>query len=439
MINMVQAVPAVMSSRSGGGLVESLNEVRKAAVTYGKFRTKRGISDDDRFVLTEVVRRGWDAPQFNEDAVKTLQTKVGRGWSTFSEWAMKMFGIVEQVNRATTILAAYHQLRKNTNLDRDAALLEAKAISDDAHGVYGKATRPMWTHGTGLGQIARLPFVFAKFQQNYIMRMAEMGLRGDYKAASYMLLSPAVIAGAGASLLTPLAGALLGMAGAGGDDPEEEFYKWMEESFGMGRFARHGLAGLGGVNLKGSIQMQNPMPTTISEIFGAPGALFTDTAKGFGHLGKGEYLKAGESFLPVAIGTAIKAAREGSEGVSTGSYSPVFYGSEPIKADGLDTTLRAFGFNPSGISAKREQQYKEKLVARDYAKRREEINSLAKKIYIFGKGDVGDLWREVREYNDLVLASGRVDVPMVSARTIKEMLKRNMRPNRLERARGIAE
>ena len=39
-----------------------------------------------------------------------------------------------------------------------------------------------------------------------------------------MLISPALIAGPGATLLTPIAASMLGALGIGGDDPEEEFY-----------------------------------------------------------------------------------------------------------------------------------------------------------------------------------------------------------------------
>jgi hypothetical protein len=432
--NMVQAVPATISSHTGGTIRGALAEVTRAATTYGKFRAGKDISKSDRTVLLEIVNRGWDAAQFNQESVAVLQSKFGRGWSTLSEWSMKLFGAVERVNRATTILAAYNQFVANTSLTHEEALMKAKHASDRAHGVYGKATRPAWTRGSW--NPLRLAFTFAKFSQNYAMNMTEMGLKGDHKAAAYMLLSPALLAGTSATLAAPVLFALASALGIGGDDPEEEFYAWAEETFGTDRFARHGLAGLAGVNLKGSIQMNNPMPTKLEEIYGAPGAVFTDMWKGLKHFGKGEVYKGIEAFAPTGIGSAFKAAREATEGVSTGSYSPVYYGNEPIKADGIDATLRFFGFNPSSISGIREKQWHEKQVAQKFQERRNEINTMIKRYGIYGKGDRYEIYREIQRYNELVRGTGRRDISLISpAKQFRTIIKRALTPNKTERFR----
>lgn len=434
--NMVQAVPATISSHSGGSLTDAFMEVGRAATTYGRFRLGKDISQNDRDVLLEIINNGWDEAQFNKESVSVLQSKFGRGWNTISEYSMKMFGAVEKVNRATTILAAYNQLRKNTNLTHEEMMQKAKHASDRAHGVYGKATRPVWTRGAW--NPLRLAFTFAKFSQNYAMNMAEMGLRGDYKQAGYMLLSPAIIAGSGATLASPVLVALASSLGVGGDDPEEEFYKWAEDTFGTDRVARHGLAGLFGINLKGSIQMNNPMPTKISEIFGAPGAIFTDVAKGAKAIGRGEIMKGAEALLPTGIGTMVKATREATEGISTGSYSPVYYGDEAIKADGVDATLRFFGFNPSTISGIREKQWHEKQVAAKFQERRNEINTMIKRYGIYGKGDKYEIYKEIQRYNELVLGSGRSDISLINpAKQFRTIIKRAKTPGKVERLREL--
>ena len=434
--NMVQAVPATISSHTGGTVHGALAEVARASATYGKFRTGKDISESDRNVLLEIVNNGWDEAQFNKESVEVLQSKLGRGWSTFSEWAMKAFGAVEKCNRSITILAAYNQFKKNTSLSHPEAMLKAKHASDRAHGVYGKATRPVWTRGAW--NPLRLATVFMKFSQNYAMNMAEMGLKGDHKAVAYMVLSPAILAGTGASIATPVIAALASALGIGGDDPEEEFYKWAEETFGTDRFARHGLAGLVGVNLKGSIQMNNPMPTKISELFGAPGAIFTDSVKGLDSIRKGELYKGAEALLPTALGTMFKAARESTEGITTGSYSPVFYGNEPIKSDGLEATLRFFGFNPARISGIREKQWSEKQVAKKFMDRREEINSLIKKSFLYGKGDKMEVYKEILRYNELVRGSGRADITQINPqKQIRLVVNKARRASKVERMRDV--
>ncbi len=433
--NMVQAVPATISHHTGGSLRSAFKSVTGAAKQYYKYRSgKDGISEYDRAIFQEITDNGWDEAQFNQEAAEVLMSKIGHSWNRYCELSMKAFGSVEKTNRAVTIFAAYKEFRKNTGFSHEEAMQAAKHACDRAHQVYGKATLPAWARGAW--NPARLLFTFAKFSQGYALNMAEMGLKGDVKNAGYMLLSPAILAGAGASAATPVVAALASALGVGGDDPEEAMYQWFEDNFGSDRFARHGLAGLLGVNLKGSIQMNNPMPTKLSEVFGAPGAIAVDIWRGVTHARKSEYLKGAEAMLPTAFGSAFKAVRESTEGVSTGSYSPVYYGNEPIKANGLDTTLRFLSFNPARISGIREKQWREKVVSRKYNKRRNEINTKIKRYYLYGKGSWPEIAKEISRYNDLVKGSGRKDIPYITRRSIKKLLRRNMRANKTERLRA---
>lgn len=435
MTNMVQAVPATISSYSGKSITSAFGAIKNAAVQYGRFRTGKNIDADARSIFLEIQNNGWDEAQFNKESVEVLQSKFGRGWNQFAEWSMYMFSAAERANRATTIYAAYQEIISNTNLSRKEALERAKAASDDAHGVYGKATRPIWTRGAW--NPLRLPFTFAKFSQNYVNNMYRMGVQGDHKQAAYMLLSPAVLAGTGATLATPVLAAMAKALGVGGEDPEEEFYQWAEDTFGTDRIARHGLAGLAGINLKGSIQMNNPMPTKLSELAGAPGAIFTDTKRGIEHILKGEVMKGGEALLPTAIGSTIKATREATEGLSTGSYSPVYYGNEPIKATNLDAALRFLSFNPSRISGIREKQWREKVVAKKFQERRAEINSMIRRHYIYGKGDSAHIFKEISRYNNMVKDLGRRDISLINPRKqIRLIVRQARRASKIERYRN---
>jgi len=343
-----------------------------------------------------------------------------------------MFGAVEKANRAMSIFAAYKEVRANTALDHDAAMEKAKHISDRAHGVYGKATLPAWARGSG--NPLKLTYTFQKFSHNYMLNMIEMGLKGDKKQAAYMLLSPMLMGGAGATLVTPLVAALASALGAG-DDPEEEFYDWVAETFGSDSIARHGIPGAFGINLKGSIEMNNPIPTTMAELFGAPQAIIKDALKAGEYAGKGEFMKAGESLLPTAVGSAIKAVREGSEGLTTGSYSPVFYGDEPLKATTPEQFVRALSFNPSRISGIREKQWHEKQVAAKYNERRADIIEKFKRYYLFDDGDYQELMVEYRRYNELVKGSGRNDITLLTRQSIRRAVARARKPNRTERLR----
>jgi len=432
--NMLMGVPASISSQTGGSMTGAFNSIRKAAIAYGRYRAGRELSEEDRSIFLEITNNGWDQAQFNQENAAVLMSKLGRGWNKFGEWSMAMFGAVEKANRAMSIFAAYKEVRANTALDHNAAMEKAKHISDRAHGVYGKATLPAWARGSG--NPLKLTYTFQKFSHNYMLNMIEMGLKGDKKQAAYMVLSPALMGGAGATLVTPLVAAFASALGAG-DDPEEEFYDWVADTFGSDSIARHGIPGALGINLKGSIEMNNPIPTTMAELFGAPQAIIKDALKAGEYAGKGELMKAGESLLPTAVGSAIKAAREGREGLTTGSYSPVFYGDEPLKATTPEQFVRALSFNPSRISGIREKQWHEKQVAAKYNERRSEIIEKFKRYYLFGKGDYQELMVEYRRYNELMKGSGRNDITLLTIQSIKRAVARAKKPNRTERLRQV--
>jgi hypothetical protein len=440
--NMVQAVPATISSHSSGSLTQALQEVKRAAVKYGKYRSGKGkLSDEDNAVFLEITDRGWDEAQFNHDAAQVLRSKVGNTWDKFIGAGMYMFGAAEKANRAMTIFAAYKQFKKHhPEIGYEELMKKAKHASDRAHGVYGKETAPAWTRGS-INPL-KLAYTFQKFSHNYILNMGEMGMKGDKKQFAYMLLSPAVLAGAGASLATPILQAVFQALGVGGgDDPEEEFYQWAEDTFGSDRMFRHGLAGVMGINLKGSLQIHNPMPRNLKEVLGAPGAIFTDIYDAGGHFRKGELFKGGEKLLPTGIGSGLKAVREYKEGVTTGSYSPVYYGNQPLKGTAVDATLRFFSFNPSRLSGIREKQWREKKVASKYAKRKRDIYARIKHALISGDEITPEEWAEIdkliQRYNEMVMGSDRLDIRPITGKTVRQVLRRAVRPGKRERVRGL--
>ena len=433
MTNMLQAVPATISAYGGGKLHSSLDAVRNAAVQYGKYRTGQGrLSNEDRAVFLEISNRGWDEAQFNHENAAILQSKLGRNWNNVARFSMYMFGAVEKANRATTIFAAYKQLKKNNpDMSHEALMDKAKLVSDRAHGIYGKTTLPAWARGQY--NPLKLTYTFQKFSHNYILNMIGMGLKGKHAEAAYMMISPAILAGAGASMLTPIIASILP-----GDDPEEDMYKWAESFFGTDRYLRHGLAGTFGVNLKGSLQLNNPMPRNLQEVLGAPAAIYTDTARAMKYYRKGELYKGSEALLPTGIGSVLKAVREGTEGITTGSYSPVYDGNEVLKARPIEQIARALAFNPSRISGIRERQWREKVVAAKYARRKAELTEKLKRFYLYGKGDFDQLNQEWIKYNETIIGLKRPEYLnlMLTPRGLQSALIRALRPPRRERLKA---
>ena len=445
MTNMVQGVPGTIAGYTGESVGKSLRRVTGAAVAYGKYRSGKGdLSESDRNLFQFISAKGWDEAQFNHEAARELRSKLGDTWNKYIVgWGMLMFGAVEKANRAMTLFAAYKAVKaKEATAEESVIWGKAKEISDNAHGVYGKETLPAWARGKF--NPLRLTYTFQKFSHNYMINALDIGFnKKEYGAAAYLLLSPAVLAGSGASLLGPLAFALVGAVPGGGDDPEEEFYAWAEEMFGGGSFARHGLFGVAGINIKGSLAMHLPMPTdiakaTVTDALGPVGGIFSDMVKGVKHLFKGELAKGVEGLLPTAFGNVSKALRESSEGITTSNYGQVFYGDEPLKADATDAFIRFLSFNPSRLSGIREMQWNEKEVAQKYQEKKSEIYSQIKRSRLKGEGITPEIMKTVKDYNDKVAGSGRRDISPITMRGIVTMLKRNSRPGKVERGRMVA-
>jgi hypothetical protein len=444
MTNMVLGVPATMAGHTGESIGKALIRVTEAATAYGKYRSGKGdISQADRELFQYISAKGWDEAQYNEEAARELRGKLGDGWNKFMTASMYMFGAAEKANRAMTLFAAYKAVKSNNPTAENEVIWEkAKLISDRAHGTYGKETLPDWARGTGIGpRTARLFYTFKKFQANYMLNAIELGFnKKEYAAASYMLLAPAILAGAGATIASPILFAAAGALPGGGDDPEEEFYAWAEKTFGGGAFARQGLFGVAGINIKGSLEMNFPTPgdlgkANLLDLAGPVGGIVTDTGKGLQNLFAGNLAKGVEFLLPTAFGSMSKSVREANEGVTTSNYGSVFYGDEPLKADTADAILRFLSFNPARLSGIREMQWNEKEVAASYQAQKTEIYSRIKRLHIQGKSFTPEILKEISVYNERVMGAGRPDIKPITPKGIKTMLKRNDKPSGIERSR----
>ena len=447
MTNMFTGVVGTMSGHTGESLTRSMGRVAEAATAYGKYRSGVGtVSKQDSDLFQEITSRGWDEAQFDEAASSELRSKMGDAWNKYATVSMFMFSAVEKANRAMTIFAAYKAVEKqNPTMEAEQIWEQAKEISDRAHGTYGKETLPAMARGGDMNRLLRLPLTFTKFTHNYMLNILDLGFtKKEYKAAAYLLLSPAIMAGAGSTLVAPLLFGLAGALGLGGDDPEEEFYKWAEEAFGGGAFTRHGLAGVAGINIKGSMAVSVPMPSdiaklTMADMFGPVGGVVGDIGKGVKSIASGDIAKGVESLLPTALGSMSKSVREATEGITTSNYGSVFYGDEPLKANTMDAMLRFISFNPSRISGIREMQWNEKEVAAKYQERKSAIYKDIKRGHLQGEAITPEILKEIKRYNELVAGSGRRDIKPITAKSIRLMLKMSSRASKFERSRIIAD
>jgi hypothetical protein len=188
------------------------------------------------------------------------------------------------------------------------------------------------------------------------------------------------------------------------------------------------------------LEMGFAMPTTVAELFGAPGSLVTDVVDSARAFGKGEVSKGFEKALPTGMGTMLKAGREQREGVTTGGYSPVWYGEEPLKTTGGGSVARFFGFNPSVTSGVREKLWSEKRIEQKYAGERKRINDRIRRLVLQNGGripreDMDEIRGEVARYNERARGLAVPGVPLIKASTIRQAIRSAKRPPRKERLR----
>lgn len=399
----------------------------------GKRAAKLSVEDIRAFEYMEL--KGWTADQYNREAMGALISKLGQFYATLVEKAMWGFRVSEMLNRYATIHAAYQAVKNDSEYqgDFEAAMLRAREISDKAHGVYGKTNKPAMVQKSRLLQAL---YVFQTFIHNYWNTLYDLGVsKKQFKAAAWLAIAPSLLGGATVGASGAVFKAFLMALGKaiGSDDPEEEFYEWLYNTFGpagptMEALARYGIFGLA-VDLSGSLDATPRVPRKASDWLGAPGAVFFDVWHGAQDVARGDIMRGFERILPLAIASPIKAWREYTQGVTTRENVPIFdsYG-RPLKLETYEALFEAAGFQPVRKAKVREINWKDRKILREYSERRWEIYSRIRAAYLEGRGVIApDEWAEIMaeiaRYNQMAVRSKR-RVPLITWRSIRQAIKR---------------
>lgn len=468
--NMMTAVPGAMNVKGGIPLHSTARLIADASNKYTRYKlgkayqSMQGISPslsaDEEWAMGEILTKKWDGAKFNREALAALESKWGRRWSNVVDFSMAGFGAVESLNRGATILGSFNGIRKaHPEMTKEDALKLAKEVSDYGNSVYNKANWPSWTRGSGIGaNIARSAYLFGSYTHNYLQLMkAAYGpgfirIPQNKAALGWLTVAPAILGGTGAMVGWEIISKLLQMFGIGGDDPEEEFYAWVADHFGDygEQVARYGSGGALGVNIKGSLSIGNNTNfdltnITLGDILGAPYDMLVDQPVQFVNAIKaGNTLKAIENtpiIMPMAASNMVKGYRESTQGVTTTSNTPVFYGNEPVMADKGDVIARFLSFSPADIAGKREKQYSEKQVEKRYSEEKSEIYDRFRAY--FGKDKESrtkkewmNLLEDVREYNERLKNSKVINKVYINNKSIRTNMKRSFTPSKKEKIRA---
>jgi len=486
MVNMtalVTSVPAVFK-KHGIPITSSFKLMAQGGTDYvrnwlyqkhgkgkGFENTKEG--QEKEWLYNEIKNRGYDDALQNMEAMQALQGYTGKAWAKVMNVAMGVFSVTEKVNRASTIAGAYYGLKAKRQKEgtwdgskatQEATLLEAKEISDDAHASYGKTNKPWWTRGGGAPQQAMSAWhMYKTFSQNYLQVLTQLGYdtavsaknkdakqaRQNGEAFAYMLLSPAVIAGAGATVAMPIISMLTkflfkAVGQVPPEEPEEALHQWAGRTFGDPgeRFSRQGLAGLAGFNLGGSLQIGiTDLPTKPMDLLGAPASMAKDILQGTESILRGDVTKGAEKLSPRILAGPIRQMREASEGVTARNNQPLFYKNEQIKPTTSERWIRGFGFNPARTSAMSEEQWNERTSERGFSDRRGDIYAKIRRFYLTPRNERSmDDWDEIMEmienYNAQVRKNRNKAIPFITDKSIRSQIKRMSKAPRKERIRS---
>ena len=452
-VNLTALPTSTIASMKGAGIPyhRTWIELGKGITQYGKWRwNPESLKANERWIFDHIQKKGWDNPQYTSESLAELKGALGRGYDKIIDLAMLTFSESEKLNRAATISGAFNGLKvlpQNKGLSNEKIAELAQQVSDDAHAVYTKGNRPYIAMGQNpAAHVANMFYVFQRFSHTYLLNMKKLGFeKKDFGALAHMVIAPAVIAGAGASIVVPIIDALL--RGFGVDEPEEKLYRTIGEYFTpeTETLVRFGLAGALGLSLKGSLAIgAGAIPTNMKELLGAPGSVGGDIfIDGIPMLAKGDVSKGVEKILPTGIGNIFKAYREHTEGMTTKANRPLFYGTEPVKLNTTEWLLKTLSFYPVRVAQIREEQWKGIRLEGKYREKRADIYAQIRKFYLTPveervPKDWADIMAQIHVYNEKATGA-MVYVSPITEQSIRTNLSRSFKPEKRERKRAQAQ
>jgi hypothetical protein len=440
-------IPAMKLRQVPMYITKALN----AYVTF-KWGDKGKLSPELLRMFDNVVNNGWARAQLNDEALMWLQSKGMRAYRKAINASMLFFSLSEQTNRIASIGAAFIYMseqakRQGSNMNNetvDALSHQAKVVSDFANGQYGDVAAPYLAQGDNISAHAiRAGYTFLKYPHTYLMQMNRLARAKNYRAATWMLVAPTILAGIGANplyniMLQPLLWLYKKLFGV--DDPEQGFYDFLDANFnGSGEWIKEGLFDkTTGLSIKRSLAIE--IPTVSSSI---PVSLYKDIKNGVGSAFDKEWGRMGEAIAPRVINAPMRAYRESKEGITSKASAPKFYGKERIRPTVPQAIARGFGFTPLEISKKQEAQFRGTQIEKEYSARRSAINERYRKYYLRpaaerDKADLANIMKDVKKFNDRIKANGMTgSISRITYTSLQQA--RNVKPSKFERMRETRE
>ncbi len=425
-----------------GSLLKVGDQLHRAGRDFVSVMRGKPLANADEQAFMESIQNSADLEQYTREAIGHIAGAYGRGWHQAMSAAMWLFQKTEQWVRGTTMLAAYRLSRANGKTHEEAMGL-ARAASSRANGIYSKASDPMWAMGANpAARIGKMGYTYMKFAHNYVQMLVDLGFdKKNYKALAFALGAPAVLSGAGASVLSPvILGVVQAILSAGGDDRDPERLIADTIRAGLGESAeqawRHGVFGLAGVDISGSLSVGVGVPRGLMDLTGPFGGVVENLMQA-GRFAKGGQLqRATEEVLPTAFANVSRAIRE-LDGATTRQGRMVWdEKGRPYIPGALETGLRATGFRPSRRATVEERRWEIKKEEANFASRRQSIYEKYR-LYVASKKrepeKLQDILDAISEYNENVKATGRAGIiPYIKKGSLAQQARSMAAPTRRE-------
>jgi tRNA G10 N-methylase Trm11 len=450
MTAMMTTVPASMHQYGLDGKVgfeKIAQELVKGGKDFGKFmlNKKAGFTTNELAFLKDLQEKGYDNPQYTREAMGTIQSLHGKGFTKAMAGSMWMFSKTEQWNRGSTMLATYRLARKQ-GFSHAEASTRARTVSDKAHGIYGRATLPAWAQGKHFfAKTAQMFYIYQKFGHNWLQMAWDLGVhRSNYKAMVFTLAAPVVLGGAASIPLASVAYALINaILSAGGDDRDAEkfVHDMVREHMGDTgeRIFRHGALGAAHIDISGSFAVDPAVPKKLIEFTGAVGGVATDIVQAGHFMTTGQFGRAAETALPIGVGNWLRAFRERG-GATTRRGTPVWDEESKQYVPGTgETVLRTLGFRTSRRATVQARLWEGKREQKRFDDRR---NTIYEKVRVAHQSGGQEQWDSVMDdivaFNDNIIASGaEAHVSMITIQSLKRLIRGMHAPSK--RVRGILE
>jgi hypothetical protein len=332
-------------------------------------------------------------------------------------------------------------------MSEEEAMEKAHEASNKAHGIYGKGTLPFWAMGENPGaKVGQMMYVYGKFGHNYVQMLYDLGFKKhNIKAALWAIMSPMVVAGA---TVFPFREEIMFFVKAAlraigiDDDPEKWWWDIVRKNFGKTAelAGRHGLTGLAGVDISGSLSIGVGIPTGLIDLTGAIGGIGRDISKAMEFMNTGQPLRAVEKGLPTGVGNVLRAFREAKQGVTTERGKPVWTEEgKQFKPSPEQTIARAFGFRSSEQATITERTQEAKEMEQRFTDKRSKIYEAFRAWFINPDkkpGDFKEIFTKIKDYNQKVLDKKlQKEVPLINVMSLRSQAKSVTKPTTKERAR----